>query len=89
MYTKLYFILLNAFRLILKQTYANLAPLVKGIVFTTSEHWKSEAEKLGIMVIGNNQNNPHGTPFLHDMYLKAFAATDSYFGMYANGTYKI
>ena len=77
------------FALILKQTYANLAPLVKGIVFTTSEHWKSEAEKLGIMVIDNNQNNPHGTPFLHDMYLKAFAATDSYFGMYANGTYKI
>ena len=62
-----------------------LAPLVRGIVFTTSEHWISEASKLNILAIQNNRLNQHGTPFLHDMYLKAFAATDSYFGMYANG----
>ena len=67
------------------QAYANLAPLVQGIVFTTSKHWIEHATKLGVKVIQNNALNPHGTPFLHDMYNKAFAATDSYFGMYANG----
>jgi hypothetical protein len=42
------------------QSYANLAPLVKGIVFTTSQYWIDHAKKLGIQVITNNQLNPHG-----------------------------
>jgi hypothetical protein len=67
------------------QAYANLAPLVKSILFTTSPHWTAAATELGIDVIQDNQVNPHGTPYLHDMFNRAFAATDSYFGMYANG----
>ena len=70
------------------QAYANLAPLVHGIVFTKSVYWKEQAKKLNITAIEPDKNimlNRHGTPFLFEMFDRAFQETESFFAAYANG----
>ena len=68
------------------QTYATLAPLIKGIIFTSDSYWKNYAKDLGLQVIEptGQMLNPHGTPYLFEMYTKVFAISDSYFAGYSN-----
>ena len=68
------------------QAYATLAPLIKGIIFTSDSYWKNYAKDLGLQVIEptGQMLNPHGTPYLFEMYTKVFAISDSYFAGYSN-----
>ena len=70
------------------QSYANLAPLVRGIVFTNSQHWIKQAKRLNITVvhIDHKMKNRHGTPFFHSMFQEAYNFLPAtYFYGYANG----
>ena len=68
------------------ESYAYLSKFgVKSLLFTDNAEWRKRAEILNIQVISEQAANQFGTPFLHDMYLQAMEASDSYYYAYSNG----